>query len=54
MNKYEKLEKELEKMKCPTCHGLGKCDDADFGDIFCNTWTCPDCKGTGIKKEKKK
>ena len=54
MNKYQELEKELERLKCKKCHGLGTCDDADFGDIYFNEWTCPDCNGTGIIEEEKK
>jgi dCMP deaminase len=28
---------------CPKCHGLGKYDDAEPGDISFNTWNC-DCR----------
>ena len=49
MSKYYELLKELESTKCPTCHGGGECDDAEPGDIFCRTWVCPDCHGTGLK-----
>lgn len=54
MNEYAKLQKELEEKECPKCHGLGECDDADCGDIYFNTWKCPDCNGSGIKPETKK
>jgi hypothetical protein len=30
---------------CSTCHGAGMLDDAAPGDIFFNTWKCPDCYG---------
>lgn len=51
MNEFHRLEEQLELSRCPTCRGLGKCDDADFGDIYYNEWTCPTCKGTGINPE---
>lgn len=56
-NEYDRLKEELKNKKCKTCGGLGKCDDADFGDIWFRTWTCSDCNGTGINEkqtEKKK
>jgi len=34
-------------VKCETCGGTGKCNDADFGDVSFNEWTCPKCKGRG-------
>ena len=49
MANYEKVVFELSRLKCPTCHGSGECDDASFGDISYNTWTCTDCKGNGWK-----
>jgi DnaJ-class molecular chaperone len=51
MNELQRLREELKNRTCPTCHGLGHCDDADLGDIFYRTWTCPDCNGTGLKTE---
>ena len=54
MNAYQRLEKELERLRCKKCHGSGKCDDAEPGDISFREWTCPDCKGTGIIKDSKK
>lgn len=48
-SEYEKQKAELESRKCDTCKGSGECDDADLGDISYNTWTCEDCKGTGLK-----
>lgn len=52
---YEKALKELKDKKCRECHGSGKQNDADLGDIDFNEWTCPDCLGTGfnLKKEPK-
>ena len=38
MNEYEKKEAELERIKCPVCNGIGKCNDAGFGDIGFNEW----------------
>lgn len=32
---------------CPKCDGYGEWDDADFGDIQCNTYTCDKCGGVG-------
>jgi DnaJ-class molecular chaperone len=54
MNNYERAVKALNDKKCPVCRGLGKCDDADLGDIYYNEWTCKACAGTGIKKGKQR
>lgn len=51
MNDYESRKAQLKKDKCKGCDGIGKCDDADFGDISCNEWECPECKGSGIVKD---
>ncbi len=49
MNQYQNEVQKLEQCKCTYCSGTGKLDDADFGDIYYNTWECQYCKGTGIK-----
>lgn len=54
MSEYHRRLKELQDSRCPTCYGNGECDDAEAGDMFFNTWTCPTCKGTGIKEESKR
>ena len=42
----DQLKTKLSKYeKCPTCSGTGQCNDADLGDIYFNTWPCPECKG---------
>lgn len=46
------LENAVAELECPKCSGFGQCEDAEPGDIGFNTWTCPDCKGTGIKDGK--
>ena len=46
---FRLMSEALEEQRCPQCHGIGKCDDADFGDIFYNEWVCPACGGTGMK-----
>lgn len=33
--------------KCPMCNGIGRCNDADLGDISFNEWVCENCNGTG-------
>ena len=48
MNKYQKAAEALDNKKCPVCDGLGKCNDADLGDIYYNEWTCKSCQGTGV------
>jgi len=45
---YDELKTELNDIKCQNCGGTGKCNDADFGDISFNEWTCPACGGSGI------
>lgn len=51
MNKYEQLISELKDKECKVCNGLGRCSDAEPGDIFYNSWECPECKGSGIKEK---
>jgi DnaJ-class molecular chaperone len=46
---YQRLKDELEALKCTKCHGSGKVDDAEPGDISFNEYTCPRCGGTGLK-----
>lgn len=48
MSKFRELKQELEELACPHCFGRGEKDDAEPGDIFCRTWICPVCEGTGI------
>lgn len=38
---------------CKTCHGLGKLDDAEPGDISFREWPCPDCSGFNAAAAKK-
>lgn len=38
------------EVDCITCKGLGNIDDAELGDISCNKWKCPDCKGSGKQR----
>lgn len=48
------FQKELEVLmatKCEECHGSGECNDAEPGDIYHRTWTCPRCGGTGKRRE---
>lgn len=45
---YQDEKRKLEARKCKTCDGIGKCDDADFGDIWFREWDCADCNGTGL------
>lgn len=49
---YEKALKELKERKCQECHGSGKQNDADLGDISFNEWICTTCKGTGFNPKK--
>jgi DnaJ-class molecular chaperone len=37
----------LENSQCKQCCGTGKCNDAEVGDMFYRTWTCPSCNGNG-------
>ena len=48
MNDFAVLENELLTKMCQTCKGLGQLDDNDGYGMSCNTWECPDCKGSGI------
>jgi len=52
MNEYQRAKLQLEDNKCPTCSGLGYCEDAGFGDIYYNTWKCSNCNGTGLLTKK--
>lgn len=47
---YHKLRKIVDESKCRNCGGLGEVDDAEPGDICCNTWICGECHGTGLSK----
>jgi DnaJ-class molecular chaperone len=46
---FSEFKEKIESLECSTCRGLGQCDDAHPYDMMCNTWECPDCKGTGFK-----
>lgn len=48
MNDFQRAKQNIEVIKCPTCKGLGKCDDASPYDMIANYWICPTCKGTGV------
>ena len=48
-NAYQSKMKALEATQCDTCHGSGKVDDAEPGDISYNEYECPDCGGSGEK-----
>ena len=50
MSIYEEQLAWLESKKCEHCHGSGRCNDAEPGDIFCREWVCTVCNGTGFKK----
>lgn len=45
---YIQLKDTLEACKCEVCGGLGKCDDAEAGDIGYNEWECKPCLGSGL------
>lgn len=47
-NAYWDIRNTLTDLVCKTCHGSGKCDDAEPGDIGFNEWQCPDCDGNGF------
>lgn len=47
---YEEVKLQLEKAKCPTCTGIGKCNDAEIGDIYFGIWVCKSCDGNGFKQ----
>ena len=49
---YFEARRTVAAAECPHCHGSGKIDDADLGDIYFRTFTCPDCKGSGWKPGK--
>ncbi len=46
---YSKVSEQLLEIKCDTCKGSGKCDDAEPGDIYFSTWVCKSCNGNGFK-----
>ena len=46
---YEILETQLATIKCTTCYGSGKCNDAGPGDIMYTEWVCKSCNGNGFK-----
>lgn len=48
MSKYTKAKDVLNKYKCPECHGSGKIDDAELGDMAFNTYECSVCYGIGF------
>lgn len=52
MSDYEELKKlltkKLDEVRCQTCQGRGKLNDAEPGDMYANEWECPDCNGSGI------
>jgi len=45
---YQQTFGDLSEKACQTCKGLGRCNDADFGDISYSEWQCGGCKGTGF------
>jgi len=51
MSKYQQLEDGIKALRCNTCRGSGECNDLEPGDIGGNTWTCPNCYGTGINSK---
>ena len=56
---YNRLMQENQRLlkiifPCPRCHGIGKLDDAEPGDIYFRTWKCPDCNGFDVSAEKEK
>lgn len=53
MSKFEKMMRNLMKQRCEACHGSGKVDDAEPGDIYYHTFECKECGGSGIRKVKK-
>jgi hypothetical protein len=48
MSEYLRRAALLEEERCPGCYGLGKCNDAEPGDIYYNEWVCPACNGSGV------
>ena len=48
VNEYQLAKEKLLEHRCPNCSGLGQCDDAEPGDIYCNIWECKICNGTGL------
>ena len=47
-NTYESLVKFVNQLQCVECHGSGKLDDLEAGDIGGNTYYCESCKGNGF------
>jgi len=52
MSKYTEERERLCAHRCSDCSGIGKCDDAEPGDIAYNEWECTSCSGTGFKDGK--
>lgn len=50
MSLYKQAEMALESCQCKKCHGLGTISDAEPGDIYCNTFTCHSCDGSGVDR----
>jgi DnaJ-class molecular chaperone len=50
MDNYQQKLQALQNKKCETCSGTGECNDADFGDMYFNTWKCLDCNGKGLNE----
>lgn len=49
MSQYFEIKEMIDGMQCPECHGIGKCDDAELGDISFNQWVCKTCQGSGFQ-----
>ena len=39
-------------LRCDKCKGHGWIDDAERGDIYYNSYPCPECGGTGWNNKK--
>lgn len=51
MNLFQAKMECLAEEMCKRCHGSGKIDDAEPGDIYFREYICPDCNGTGCKSK---
>lgn len=49
-SEYMIVKDSLERAQCNECKGLGVRNDAEPGDTYFETWTCPTCKGSGFSK----